>query len=112
VLSSLAVFYIPIFLRVMLTTLLGSIGFGLVWGWLLGMLDRTPLRAVTSAWASAATLLLGAVVYFFARSPGTIFFLGVAILTLLLHLGWRRHLSRRFSPLNETYLVKENIHDR
>jgi hypothetical protein len=78
-------------------TLLGSIGVGLVWGWLLGALGDTArkcLRNVVSV--VAATTFLGTVVYLFASWVEINFFLGAVCLALLLHLGWRRSLRQRF----------------
>lgn len=82
----------------MLITLLGSIAIGLVWGWLIGRSGDRPRRKILNVLTvSGATLSLAGLVYWFGGWQGTIFFLGSTTLALLLHLGWRRDLRRRFS---------------
>jgi hypothetical protein len=84
----------------MLITLLGSIGIGLVWGWLIGPLGDRPRRKFLNVLTvSAATLSLAGLVYWFAGWQGTVFFLGPMTLAFLLHLGWRQELRRRFPIL-------------
>lgn len=81
----------------MLITLLGSAGLGLVWGWLLGSLGgRVRRRQLVGLSASAATLVVSAVVLWLADARALALFLGAATLALLLHLGWRQDLRRRF----------------
>jgi hypothetical protein len=82
----------------MVITLLGSIGIGLVWGWLIGPFGDHPRRKLLNGLTvSAATLSLATLVYWFAGWQGTVFFLGLTTLAFLLHLGWRHELRRRFS---------------
>jgi hypothetical protein len=81
----------------MLITLLGSVGIGLVWGWLLGSLGGRIRRPLVVGWStSLATLLAAAVTLMFADRRGLWFFLGATALSLLLHLAWRQELRRRF----------------
>jgi hypothetical protein len=81
----------------MLITLLGSVSFGLVWGWLLGSLGGRVRRPQLVGWAaSAATVLTAFVVRWFADGRGLALFLGALVLSLLLHLGWRDELRRRY----------------
>ena len=81
----------------MVTTLLGSIGVGLVWGWLLGGIGDTArgsLGNVLSVLIATSLLLLE--VYWLSSWSGTGISLGALVLSLLLHLGWRRSLRQRF----------------
>lgn len=78
----------------MLLTALGAIGIGLVWGWLVGTVEtgiRRPL--LTGISVSVATGLIGALVYVFGDWIAILFFLGAALITFLLSLGWRRQLA-------------------
>jgi hypothetical protein len=78
-------------------TLLGSVGIGLVFGWLIGRFDGSPHRKLINTLAvNAATLSIAGLVFWFAGWPGTLFFLAGAILAFLLRLGWQRQLRRRF----------------
>jgi len=78
-------------------TLIGSVGFGLVWGWLLGSLGGRVQRPQLVGWsAGAATLVVAAVVRWYTDRRSLWFFLGAAGLSLLLHLGWREELRRRY----------------
>ena len=79
------------------TTLLGSIGVGLVWGWLLGGAADTIRGSwinVLSVVAATSLLLLG--VYWLASWSGIEISAGALVLALLLHFGWRRSLRQRF----------------
>lgn len=79
-------------------TLLGSIGIGLVWGWLIGPFGDRPRRKFFNVLAvSAATLLLAGLVYWVAEWQQAVFFLGFTALAFLVHLSWRQELRRRFS---------------
>lgn len=81
----------------MVTTLLGSIGVGLVWGWLLGGVGDTvrgSLRNVLPVLVATSLLLLQ--VYWLASWSGIESSFGALVLALLLHLGWRRALRQRF----------------
>lgn len=81
----------------MLITQLGSIGIGMVWGWLLGSLEGRVRQHQLVGWAtSLATLLASTVVFLFTDKRGLWFFLGATALSLLLHLAWRQELRRRF----------------
>jgi hypothetical protein len=81
----------------MLITLLGSVGIGLVWGWLLGNLGGRVRRPQLVGWStSLATLLVATLVLMFTDRRALWFFLGATALSLLLHLAWRQELRRRF----------------
>jgi hypothetical protein len=72
---------------------LGSIGIGLVWGWLIGSLR---LRQ-TSLWRSVplvglSSLFLALLVVYFLDWYGLAYFAGALMLAALLHVGWRRQL--------------------
>lgn len=85
----------------MITTL-GAIGFGLVWGWLLGFYDVRPDRlpvAVTSltgasVLGAAATAWLGG---FSATAPFSV----AVLIALFVHSQWRSELRKRYGqPTN------------
>ena len=81
----------------MVTTLLGSIGVGLVWGWLLGGFGDTARGSLINVLSVLiATSLLLLEVYWLASWSGVGISLGALVLSLLLHLGWRRSLRQRF----------------
>jgi hypothetical protein len=71
----------------------GSIGMGLVWGWLVGSLSgrlHQPLRAFLSI--SLVTLMIVAQVMLFLDWIRMLLFLGAALFTLFIHIVWRRKL--------------------
>ncbi len=81
----------------MTLVILGCVGVGAVWGWLIGKLDGTspsPVRKVLAV--GLATLLLAIEIFILAEWRALAFFLGAAALALLIHLGWRRELIARF----------------
>ncbi|MGB9181083.1 MAG: hypothetical protein WCB68_17760 [Pyrinomonadaceae bacterium] len=81
----------------MLITSLGGVGFGLVWGWLMGSLEghtERPLRR--GLIVGAATLLISAEIFWLANGFTIALFLGAALIALLLHVGWRRNLRERY----------------
>lgn len=81
----------------MLITWLGSVGLGLVWGWLLGSLGGRVRRPLLVGWStSLATLLVATLVLMITDRRELWFFLGATALSLLLHLAWRQELRRRF----------------
>ena len=82
---------------VMIVPMLGSVGIGLVWGWLVGSLDgrvRQPYLTVTMV--GFATFVISVVILWFLDWRGLAFFLGAALITYLLHVGWQRELRHRF----------------
>jgi hypothetical protein len=84
----------------MLIASLGSIGAGLVWGWLLALLGgrgrvRPSLRDVLLL--SIATVLLALQVLWFTNWGTLALFAGATTLALLLHLGWCQELRERAS---------------
>ena len=85
----------------MLITTLGSIGLGLVWGWLMGSLSGRGGRLLLNGLAlSTATLVIAIEVFLLAGWRALTPFLGAAAFTLLLHVLWRRELRKRFGLPN------------
>lgn len=75
---------------------LGSIGLGLVWGWLIGFLEGRILRpGVVIVASTISTLVLTVEVYWLAGLRATPFFLIGAGVVLFLHSQWRRELRWR-----------------
>ncbi len=72
---------------------LGSIGLGLVWGWLIGSFIghvHRPARSFISIFL--VTLTLVAQVILFLDWVRLLFFIGAALFTLFIHVEWRRKL--------------------
>jgi hypothetical protein len=77
--------------------LLGALGLGLAWGWLVGMRACPARRPLPQALALAGvTLLVGLEVWLFAGAWATAAFACGAALALPAYLGWLRSLRRRF----------------
>ena len=69
----------------------GSVGIGLVWGWLIGSLTGRvyrPVRAFLSI--LLVTLIIVAQVMLFLDWIRLLFFLGAALFALFIHVEWRR----------------------
>jgi uncharacterized membrane protein YeiH len=88
----------------MLLTLLGNVGLGLVWGWLIGSASRgTHQRPVwTSVVLSGATLLFCLASFLFSGWRAVIALLVAAGLALFVHLLWQRTIHDRFGPSART----------
>ncbi len=76
---------------------LGAIGFGLVWGWLLGLYDVKPdrLPAAIAALSSASVLGAGVTAWlggFSATAPFSV----AALVALFVHSQWRSELRKRY----------------
>lgn len=85
----------------MLITMLGSMGLGLVWGWLMGSLGGRGGRLLLNGLAlSTATLVFAIEVFLLAGWRALAPFLGAAAFALLLHVLWRRKLRKRFGLPN------------
>jgi hypothetical protein len=85
----------------MLIATLGSIGLGLVWGWLMGGLSGQSGRLQRNGLAlSAATLAFAVEVFLLASWQAVAFFLGATVFALVSHVLWRRDLRRRFGLRN------------
>jgi hypothetical protein len=81
---------------------LGSIGLGLVWGWLIGFLDSPILRPGLVVVASTiSTVILTGEVYWFAGLRTTPTFLIAVGLGLFLHSRWRREFRRRCQTVSQ-----------
>lgn len=86
----------------MLITLLGSIGVGLVWGWLIAGFSGSGRKPVLNILVlSVATTVILAEVVWLAGWRSAAFFLGAAGIAFLIHRGWKRVLFNRFR-VNET----------
>jgi hypothetical protein len=74
-------------------TTVGSAALGMTWGWLLGMAEcnvRQPFKTFSAL--VFATLLVAAEVLVLASAKQIAAFAAAALVTLLLHIGWRRDL--------------------
>jgi hypothetical protein len=79
--------------------MLGSAGVGLVWGWFMGNLSGRIQRPIFDGLAfSIATLLLAAEMFLMVNWMSLVLFLSTAGISLMIHLGWRRDLCKRFGP--------------
>jgi hypothetical protein len=84
----------------MLITVLGAVGLGLVWGWLIAWLIGQACRSPRTIFAlSVATLLLAVEVLFLAGSLAVVFSLGMVVLSLVLSLAWQYGLRKRYGSL-------------
>ena len=79
--------------------LMGSIGVGLVWGWLMGSCGPRIYRLIATAF-STATILLTFLVFELVNWRSVIAFLCATGLALLLNLVWRRELRERYGLLH------------
>lgn len=89
----------------MLLQIFGSIGIGLVWGWLLGLLFRPDVSFRPINWkkvsaAGAGIVALAGVVFAFLGWIYTVIFIGSALLAFLAHRSWLASLQRQAE--NET----------
>ena len=85
----------------MLLTILGSIGIGLVWGWLLGH----AFFFSKFGYLRLAGLLLGTAAaavpsFLFAGMRGVVAFIAAAALTVWIRTSWSRELQRKAKILN------------
>ena len=85
----------------LISTTLGSVGFGLVWGWLVGsLIAREGLTRRLVIAAFLATLILAGLLWWASGWRGVAFFLGVGFLSFLLHGAWRHQLLRELKSSN------------
>ena len=85
--------------------LFGSIGIGLVWGWLLVLLcgrcrPQRPLLAFLLI--TGATALIFLQVFLFTDWRASLYFVGALALALFAHLGWRENLRKRASSSSQS----------
>jgi hypothetical protein len=86
----------------MVLPLLGSIGIGMVWGWLIGTLEghiHQPQRTIPAV--SLATLLVIIEVFLIEGAGAVVVLLGAITLSLLIHVFWRRQLRLRYGLMNK-----------
>ena len=82
---------------------LGAIGFGLVWGWLLGLYDVRPDRlAATVAFLSGASVLGAGVTAWLAGFSATAPFSVATLVALYVHTQWRNELRKRYGKSTNT----------
>lgn len=76
---------------------LGAIGFGLVWGWLLGLYDVRPdkLPATIASLSGASVLGAGVAVWLGGLSAAAPFSVA-ALVALFVHSQWRSELRKRY----------------
>jgi len=80
----------------MLITLLGSIGVGLVWGWLIAPVPGSGRKRILTVFLlGVATALLLAEVVWLAGWRSAAFVLGAAGIAFLIHRCWRQVLFNR-----------------
>jgi hypothetical protein len=76
---------------------LGAIGFGLVWGWLLGLYDVKPDRLPAAVAALSTASVLGAgVTAWLGGLSATAPFSVAALVALFVHTQWRSELRKRY----------------
>src|SRR5260370_39826759 len=81
----------------MLIRLLGSVGVGLVWGWLIAGVSGSGRKPILNVLLlSVATALILAEVLWLAGWRSDAFLLGAAGIAFLIHRCWRRLLYNRF----------------
>jgi hypothetical protein len=81
--------------RAVQLTVIGSVGMGLVWGWLLVLVGwRAPRPFITIPALGLATLLTTLSLFLFTTWPTPLYFLAAALLTLIIHVSWRQELRK------------------
>lgn len=82
---------------------LGAIGFGLVWGWLLGLYDVRPDRLpATVASLSGASVIGAGVTAWLGGFSATADFSVAALVALFVHSQWRSELRKRYGKRTTT----------
>ena len=80
----------------------GSIGFGLVFGWLLGLYDVKPEKLPAAiASLSGASVLGAGVTAWLGGMSATAPFSVAALAALWVHTQWRNELRKRLSQINQ-----------
>jgi hypothetical protein len=75
----------------------GAIGFGLVWGWLLGLYDVRPDKLAGTITSLAGASVLGAgVTAWIGGFSATAPFLVATLIALFVHSQWRSELRKRY----------------
>ena len=76
---------------------LGSTGLGLVWGWLMFLVnERNFRRPPVALTLLATTVILAAEVYYLANLKAIPFFLAAATVAGFFHSQWKRELRKRY----------------
>ena len=89
----------------MVLPLFGSIGIGMVWGWLIGNLEgriHQPQRTIPVI--IVATFPIFVEVFLLEDARAVVVLGGAITFTLLIHVFWRRQLRRRYGLLNKNSL--------
>ena len=81
----------------MLVVSLGSIGLGLMWGWLLMLVSRMRVKRpfIHTISLILATIALGIVQYLFAGWPALIRFVIAMLFALFAHIIWLRSIGQQ-----------------
>lgn len=76
---------------------MGGFGLGLIWGWLVVMVNPPDgKRGLSLCKLGAATALMAAEVLVLDEARSLLFFIGAMMLAALLHFAWIRELRGRF----------------
>jgi hypothetical protein len=76
---------------------LGSIGIGLVWGWLIGNFDgQIPRPVFNGLLISIITSLVAIEIFILVNKMVVMPFIVAVIFALFIHITWRRSLLKRF----------------
>ncbi len=81
-----------------LITMIGTVGMGLVWGWLLlliGGRGQAKRPFLTPFFLFLATFLVTVYLFLLTTLAASILFLIAALLTAFFHLAWQQELRRR-----------------
>ena len=82
---------------------LGAIGFGLVWGWLLGLYDVRPDKLpATIASLSGASVIGAGVTAWAGGLAAAAPFSVAALIALFVHSQWRSELRKRHPKSNDS----------
>lgn len=82
---------------------LGAIGFGLVWGWLLGLYDVRPKRQPAAIASLFGASVLGAgITAWLGGFSTTAHFSVAALVALYVHSQWRVELRKRYQKSTNT----------
>lgn len=73
----------------------GSLGLGLVWGWLIGMLDyRLHKSVLTFLAVLLSSIIIAAQIIWFLDLIRLSFFIGAVLVAFIIQIGWRSKMIR------------------